>query len=161
VAAEDQLKRIDIRAPSPGFVHQLNVHTVGGVISPAEPVMLIVPTNDTLDLEAKVQPQDIDQLTIGQAATIRVHASNSRTTPELHGTVARISADVSRDQQSNAPYYTIRVAIPKEEIKLLDGQLKLLAGMQAEVFVEVNHRTPFQYMIKPLQEQFARAFREH
>jgi HlyD family secretion protein len=161
VAALDQLKRTDIRAPSPGYVHQLNVHTVGGVISPAEPVMLIVPTNDTLDLEAKVQPQDIDQLAIGQPANIRIHASNSRTTPELKGSVSRISADVSREQQTGAPYYTIRVAIPKEEAKRLDGHVKLMAGMQAEVFVEVNHRTPFEYLIKPLEEQFARAFREH
>jgi len=161
VAALDQLKRTDIRAPSPGYVHQLAVHTVGGVISPAEPVMLIVPTNDTLDLEAKVQPTDIDQLQIGQAATVRIHASNSRTTPELAGTVSRISADVSREQQTGAPYYTIRVAIPKEEIRRLEGHVKLMAGMQAEVFVEVNHRTPFQYLLKPLEEQFARAFREH
>ncbi|MBM6593349.1 HlyD family type I secretion periplasmic adaptor subunit [Microvirga pudoricolor] len=161
VAALDQLKRTDIRAPSPGYVHQLAVHTVGGVISPAEPVMMIVPTNDVLDLEAKVQPTDIDQIQVGQTANIRIHASNSRTTPELKGTVSRISADVSREQQTGATYYTIRVAIPKEEIKRLEGHVKLIAGMQAEVFVEVNHRTPFQYLMKPLEEQFARAFREH
>jgi HlyD family secretion protein len=161
VAALDQLKRTDIRAPSPGYVHQLNVHTVGGVISPAEPVMMIVPTNDTLDLEAKVQPTDIDQIQVGQHANIRIHASNSRSTPELSGTVSRISADVSREQQTGATYYTIRVAIPKDEVKRLEGHVKLIAGMQAEVFVEVNHRTPFQYLMKPLEEQFARAFREH
>ncbi|WP_112661653.1 HlyD family type I secretion periplasmic adaptor subunit [Microvirga flavescens] len=160
VAAEDQLKRTDIRAPSPGYVHQLNVHTVGGVISPAEPVMLIVPSNDVLDLEARVLPNEIDQLAIGQPAAIRVHASNARNTPELHGTVSRISADVSRDQQTGASFYTIRVAIPSEELKRL-GQLKLIAGMQAEVFVQVNERTPFQYLMKPVSEQFARAFREH
>ncbi|MGO4706935.1 HlyD family type I secretion periplasmic adaptor subunit [Microvirga sp. 2MCAF38] len=160
VAAEDQLKRTDIRAPSTGFVHQLNVHTVGGVISPAEPVMLIVPANDTLDLEARVQPNEIDQLAVGQPATIRVHASNARSTPELHGTLSRISADVTRDQQTGASFYTIRVAIPADELKRL-GQLKLIAGMQAEVFVEVNERTPFQYLMKPIHEQFARAFREH
>lgn len=163
IAAEDQLKRVDIRAPSPGYVHQLNVHTVGGVVSPAEPLMLIVPTNDVLELEAKVQPQDIDQLAPGQQASIRLHASNSRTTPELKGTVDRISADVTHDQQqpNSPPYYTIRVSIPKDEVKKLEGHLTLMAGMQAEVFVKVNERTPFQYLMKPLQEQFARAFREH
>ncbi|WP_201274119.1 HlyD family type I secretion periplasmic adaptor subunit [Microvirga brassicacearum] len=160
VAAEDQLKRTDIRSPSPGFVHQLNVHTVGGVISPAEPVMFIVPDNDTLDLEARVQPSDIDQVAIGQKATVRVHASHARSIPELHGAVSRISADVTNDQRTGASYYTIRVALPADEIKRL-GHLRLIAGMQAEVFVQVNERTPFEYLVKPLEEQIARAFREH
>ncbi|MGO4572166.1 HlyD family type I secretion periplasmic adaptor subunit [Microvirga sp. 2TAF3] len=160
VAAEDQLKRIDIRSPSAGFVHQLNVHTIGGVISPAEPVMLIVPTNDKLELEARVLPNEIDQLAIGQSATIRVHASNQRMIPELHGTVSRISADVSKDQQSGASFYTIRVDLPPTEIKRLEN-LRLIAGMQAEVFVEVNKRTPLEYFFKPMEEQIARAFREH
>lgn len=160
VAAEDQLKRIFIRAPADGFVHQLNVHTIGGVISPAEPVMHIVPTNDVLDLEARVLPHEIDQVKVGQKATVRVHATNQRTTPELHGTVTRISADVSRDQQTGATFYTIRVGLSQEEIQRL-GDLKLMAGMQAEVFVQVNERTPLQYFLKPFQEQVARAFREH
>jgi HlyD family secretion protein len=160
VAALDQLKRTDLRAPSDGYVHQLNVHTIGGVISPAEPVMLIVPTNDKLQLEARVLPNEIDQVKIGQAATVKVHASNARMMPDLHGQVSRISADVSRDQQTGMSYYTIRVDLPPEEIKRLEN-LHLIAGMQAEVFVEVNHRTPFEYFFKPMQEQIARAFREH
>jgi len=160
VAAEDQLKRIDIRSPSAGYVHQLNVHTIGGVISPAEPAMLIVPDNEELNLEARVMPQEIDQLAPGQHAVVRVHASNARTTPELNGTLTRISADVSHDEQTKISYYTIRVALPREEVHRL-GALRLVAGMQAEVFVQTDDRTPFQYMIKPLKEQFARAFREH
>jgi HlyD family secretion protein len=160
VAADDQLKRIDIRSPSDGFVHQLNVHTVGGVISPAEPIMMIVPIKDALDLEGKVSPQEIDQLVTGQKAKVRLHASNSRTTPELDGVLTRISADVSRDQQTGASYYTIRVTLPQNEVKRL-GELKLIAGMQAEVFVQTHESTPFRYFIKPLEEQFNRAFREH
>ena len=159
VAAEDQLKRIDIRAPSAGYVHQLAVHTVGGVISPAEPAMLIVPVNEALNLEAKVMPNDIDQLAIGQRATVRVHASNARTTPEINGTVTRISADVTKDQQTGYTYYTIRVALPPEELQRLGG-LRLVAGMQAEVYVQTHDRTPLQYLVKPLQDQIARAFRE-
>jgi HlyD family secretion protein len=160
VAAEDQLKRIDIRAPSDGYVHQLNVHTIGGVISPAEPVMNIVPVNDKLELEARVLPNEIDQVKLGQKATVRVHAANARNTPELHGKVSRISADVSKDQQTGMTYYTIRVELPPEEIKRLEN-VHLIAGMQAEVFVEVNERTPLEYFFKPMQEQIARAFREH
>lgn len=160
VAAEDQLKRIDIRSPSDGFVHQLSVHTIGGVISPAEPVMNIVPINDRLELEARVLPNEIDQVKIGQKATVRVHAANARNTPELHGKVSRISADVTKDQQTGMTFYTIRVDLPQDEIKKLKN-LQLIAGMQAEVFVEVNERTPLQYFFKPMQEQIARAFREH
>lgn len=160
VAAEDQLKRIDIRAPSDGYVHQLNVHTIGGVISPAEPVMLIVPTNDKLELEAKILPNDIDQVKLGQKSTVKVHASNARMMPDLHGTVSRISADVSRDQQTGMTFYTIRVELPQSEIKRLEN-LHLIAGMQAEVFVEVNERTPLEYFFKPMKDQIARAFREH
>jgi HlyD family secretion protein len=160
VAAEDQLKRIDIRAPSDGYVHQLNVHTIGGVISPAEPVMLIVPANDKLELEARVLPNEIDQVKLGQKSTVKVHASNARNLPDLHGKVSRISADVSRDQQTGMSFYTIRVELPPSEIKRLEN-LHLIAGMQAEVFVEVNERTPFEYFFKPMEEQIARAFREH
>jgi HlyD family secretion protein len=159
IAAEDQLKRIDIRAPSAGYVHQLAVHTVGGVITPAEPAMLIVPINEALNLEAKVMPNDIDQLAIGQRATVRVHASNARTTPEIFGTLTRISADVTKDPQMGYSYYTIRVAIPAEELRRLGG-LRLVAGMQAEVYVQTHDRTPFQYLIKPLEDQIARTFRE-
>src|SRR5215213_4032801 len=159
VAAEDQLKRIDIRAPSDGFVHQLAVHTVGGVISPAEPAMLIVPVDENLGLEARVMPHDIDQVALGHTATVRVSASNQRTTPEIFGTVTRISADVSKDQQTGLSYYTIRVGITPDELTRL-GNLRIVAGMQAEVFVQTNERTPLQYFIKPLKDQFARAFRE-
>jgi HlyD family secretion protein len=155
VAAEDQLKRVDLRAPSAGYVHQLAVHTVGGVISPAEPVLLIVPVDDTLNLEAKVMPQDIDQLSLGQHAIVRVHASNQRTTPELAGTVTRISADVTREQQTGLTYYTIRVALPIEEVRRL-GSVRLAPGMQAEVFVQTTERTPLQYFFKPLQDQITR-----
>jgi HlyD family secretion protein len=159
VAAEDQLKRVDIRAPSSGFVHQLAVHTIGGVLPATEPAMLIVPVGEALQLEARVLPQDVDQVAIGQEARVRVHAFNQRTTPELRGTVSRISADVSRDQQSGATYYTIRVAVPAEELAHL-GPVKLIAGMQAEVFVRTGDRTPLEFIAKPLKDQFERAFRE-
>jgi HlyD family secretion protein len=159
VAAQDQLKRIEIRSPVSGHVHQLNVHTVGGVISPAEPVMMIVPDSDALKLEARVMPQEIDQLAIGQKATVRVHSSNARTTPEVSGTVSRVSADVTHDERAGYSYYTITVDLPRSEIERL-GNLQLQAGMQAEVFVQTTDRTPLQYLIKPLKEQFDRAFRE-
>lgn len=159
VAAEDLLSRIDIRAPSSGFVHQLAVHTVGGVLPSTEPAMLIVPVEDALQVEARVMPQDIDQVAIGQPVRIRLHAFNQRTTPELQGRVARISADVSRDAQTGAAFFTIRIAVPPEELEPL-GVVKLIAGMQAEVFVRTGDRTPLEFIGRPLMDQFERAFRE-
>ena len=85
VAAQDQLQRIDIRAPQDGVVHQLAVHTVGGVIASGEQIMLIVPEADTLTIEVRVQPQDVDQLSVGQSAVVRLSAFNQQTTPELNG----------------------------------------------------------------------------
>ena len=111
MAAEDQLKRVDIRAPQDGVVHQLAVHTVGGVVSPGDPIMLIVPEADALAVEAKVSPQDIDQLQVGQPAGLRFSAFNQRTTPEINGTISRISADVSVDQRSGQSFYTIRIGV--------------------------------------------------
>lgn len=159
VAAEDQLRRVEIRAPSAGFVHQLAVHTVGGVITPAEPAMLIVPAEDSLQLEARINPPDIDQVVLGQSAHIKLHAFNQRTTPELIGTVSRISADTTRDQQTGATFYTIRVTVPADEYARLAPQ-RVTAGMQAEMFVQTEDRTPLQYIVKPLRDQIAKAFRE-
>src|SRR5712671_4364243 len=105
VAAEDQLKRIDIRAPQDGYVLQLSVHTVGGVINAGELIMQIVPQADDLSVEAKVPPQEIDQLHIGQPAGLRFSAFSQRTTPEVTGTVSRISAD----QRTGQNFYTVRV----------------------------------------------------
>jgi len=160
VAAEDQLKRVDVRAPIDGVVHQLAVHTVGGVIGPAEVAMLIVPDADALEVEAKIQPQDIDQLRLGQRATLRFSAFNQRTTPELNGNVVRVSADVSEDQKTGAHYYTVRIALPQSEIAR-PGNLHLVPGMPVESFVQTGSRTMMSYLIKPLSDQVTRAFREH
>jgi len=159
VAAEDQLKRIEIRAPSAGFVHQLAVHTIGGVITPAEPAMLIVPAEDSLQLESRINPHDIDQIALGRPAQVKLRAFNQRTTPELAGTVSRISADTSRDQQTGQTFYTIRVNIPAEEYARLAPQ-RVAAGMQADVLIQTEDRTPLQYIVKPLKDQIAKAFRE-
>ncbi len=118
VAAEDQLKRIDVRAPQSGTVHQLAVHTVGGVISPSEPIMLIVPNADRLVIDAKVAPQDIDQVKVGQIAHVRFSAFNQRTTPEVTAVVSRVSADLmvepTRGEGSGIPYYNARLTLTED-----------------------------------------------
>jgi HlyD family secretion protein len=159
VTAEDQLRRVDIRAPQDGMVLQSTVHTVGGVITAGDAIMMIVPQTDDLSVEAKVNPQDIDKLQIGQKTLLRLSAFNQRTTPELNGLVTRVSPDVTTDQRTGQSYYTIRVSMPPEEIARL-GDAKLIPGMPVEAFVQTGDRTMMSYLVKPLSDQLMRAFRE-
>jgi HlyD family secretion protein len=159
VTAEDQLKRVDIRAPQNGMVFQSNVHTVGGVITAGDAIMLIVPDADNLTVEAKVNPQDIDQVRPGQTALLRMSAFNQRTTPEIYGKVTRISADASTDQRTGQTYYTIRISMAPEEVAKL-GEVKLVPGMPVEAFVQTDERTMISYLVKPLHDQLMRMFRE-
>ena len=159
IAAEDQLRRVEIKAPASGYVHQLNVHTIGGVVGAGEPVMLIVPAGERLQLEARIMPQDMDQLTLGQMARIRMHAFNQRTTPEIEGTLSRLAADVARDPQSGNSWYNVRIAVSPEEIRKL-GNVQLIAGMHADVFIQTGDRTPLEFLLKPITDQFQKSFRE-
>ena len=159
VTAEDQLKRTDIRAPQDGMVLQSTVHTVGGVITAGDAIMMIVPQSDDLQVEAKVNPQDIDKLQIGQKTLLRLSAFNQRTTPELNGVVTRVSPDVTTDQRTGQSYYTIRVSMPPQEVARL-GDVRLIPGMPVEAFVQTGDRTMLSYLIKPLSDQLMRAFRE-
>jgi HlyD family secretion protein len=164
VAAEDKLSRIDIRAPQDGVVHQLNIHTIGGVIAPpsvaAEPIMVIVPEAENLIVEAKVRPQDVDKLHVRQLATLRFTSFNQRTTPELNGQLSMVSADVAVDhERPQQPYYTIRIELSEDEIARL-GTVKLIPGMPVEAFVKTDERTVLSYLIRPMHDQIARAFRD-
>jgi HlyD family secretion protein len=159
VAAEDQLRRVDLRAPISGIVHEFSVHTVGGVIAPGETAMLIVPDGDQLVIEVKASPADIDQIGPGQATMLRFPAFNQRTTPEVPGTVTRVAADLMRDAQSGLTYFLVRIKLDEEAVAKLGG-LKLLPGMPVEAYIETGQRTALSYLMKPLTDQFARAFRE-
>ena len=159
VAAEDQLKRIDLIAPQDGVVHQLAAHTVGGVLSAGEAAMLVVPDFERLAVEAKLAPQDIDQLHLGQRAILRFSAFNQRTTPEILGEVSMISADLTTDQRSGSSYYTVRIALAQDEVTRL-GAVRLLPGMPVESFIQTAPRSLMSYLTKPLADQVARAFRE-
>ena len=159
IAAEDQLDRIELRAPKDGTIHQLEVHTVGGVIQPGETLMLVVPAADELMVEARIAPQEIDRIRIGQEAMLRFSAFNQRTTPEILGKISRMSADISQDPNTGAPFYTVRVAVPETETARLGG-VRLVPGMPVDVFIETEERTVLSYLVKPLNDQFSRAFRE-
>ena len=159
VTAEDQLRRINIRAPQDGMVLQSSIHTVGGVIPAGDAIMLIVPQADNLSVEARVNPQDIDQLRIGQTTFLRLSAFNQRTTPELNGIVSRVSPDTTVDQRTGQSHYTIRISMPPEEIARL-GDVRLIPGMPVEAFVQTGTRTMLSYLMKPLHDHLMRAFRE-
>lgn len=165
-AAQDELRRVDIRAPQTGFVHQLAVHTVGGVVGRGETIMQIVPRADALVIEAKVAPQDVDQIVIGAPVHVRIMAGNRRTMPDLEGRVKHISADLTRDQQQQTAagpmqqaYYLVRITLVESELKRI-GDLQLVPGMPAETYIRTDYRTPLDYLVKPLTEQIARTFRE-
>jgi HlyD family secretion protein len=158
-AAVDQLNRIDIRAPQSGRVHELSVHTVGGVIAPGEQIMLIVPDADALAVDVKITPRDIDQVYVGQTATMRFAAFNQKTTPEIEGQVSVLSADITQEQRTGTSYYTARVSLKPEELAKL-GASKLVPGMPVDVFIKTQGRTALSYLIKPLQDQAERAFKE-
>jgi HlyD family secretion protein len=159
VTAEDQLKRTDIRAPQDGIVFQSTANTVGGVVTAGDPIMLIVPESDNLLVEVKVDPKDIDQVQFGQAVVLRFSSFNSRTTPELNGTVVRIAADTTTEQRTGQSYYLVRISMTADEIKRL-GDVKLTPGMPVEAFIQTGERTMLSYLIKPLHDQLMRSFRE-
>ena len=158
-AAQDQLDRIDIKAPRSGVVHELQVHTVGGVIQPAETLMTIIPSDDKLAVEVRIAPTDIDQVTIGQKATLRFSAFNQRTTPEFIGEIQQIAGDLTKEPQTGVSYYIARIAISEEHQDDVRA-LKLVPGMPVETFVETGSRTAISYLFKPFSDQISRAFRE-
>jgi HlyD family secretion protein len=158
-AAVDQLNRIDIRAPQSGRVHQMTVHTVGGVISPGEPIMMIVPDADALAVEVKIAPRDIEQVYVGQTASMRFAAFDQKTTPGIEGEVNMVSAETTQDQRTGTSYYTARVLLSPEQVAKM-GDAKLLPGMPVDVFIKTPGRTAFSYLIKPLRDQAERAFKE-
>jgi HlyD family secretion protein len=159
IAAEDQLRRVELRAPIDGIIHELSVHTVGGVVNPAEQLMLVVPSSDSLSVEVRVPSSDIDQLKIGRQGILRFTAFNQRTTPEVKGVVTRLSPDAVRDKDTGQFYYTARIAPDNGDLARLVDQ-KLVPGMPVEAFIETSPRTALSYLTKPLTDQFERAFRE-
>lgn len=160
VAAEDQLKRIEIRAPRDGKVLQLAAHTVGGVLNPGEPIMYIVPKDDRLIVEARISPREIDQVHRDQAAVVRFTSFNQRTTPSLDGTVSGISADLSRDQVTGENFFLVRISLSEEELQQLGRKRTIVPGMPADVHIRTQERTALSYLVKPLQDQLEKAFRE-
>jgi HlyD family secretion protein len=148
-----------VAAPIAGDVYQVAVHTIGGVIGAGETLMLIVPQADELVLQAEVPPKDIDDIAVGQLAQVRFPAFGARMTPNIAAEVTQVSADTSRFNDDLPPFYAVRLQIPAKELEKLKEH-KLKPGMPAEAFIQTGARSPLSYLLKPLSDQIAHAFRE-
>ncbi|MRX49111.1 HlyD family type I secretion periplasmic adaptor subunit [Paracoccus sp. S-4012] len=155
----EQIARLEIRAPVSGIVHQLQVTTPRSVIRPADPILFLVPQDRPLVIAAQIATIDIDEVRPGQPVRLRFSAFASRTTPEIEGVLERISADAVTDERTQMPYYRGEVSIPEAERAKL-GNLVLVPGMPVEVYVLTGERRPIDYLMQPLSNYFARAFRE-
>lgn len=158
-AIEDRLSRIVIRAPEDGMVLDMKVHTVGGVISPATPLLDIVPESSDLVVEARISTNDIDRVELGKLTDIRFTAFNTATTPIIEGTVVRISADRLTDEKNGDPYYLVRIKLTDDGVKKLEDR-RLQPGMPAEVLINAGSRTMLQYLLKPARNMFAKSMIE-
>ena len=159
LSRQEILSRLDIRAPRTGTVLNLSVFTERAVIRPAEPILFVVPTEAALVVEARVEPTSIDNVYPGQPARLRFSAFNQRTTPEIDGSVLRVSPDAIVDEQTQMSYYLATVDISDEGMQQLEG-LTLRAGMPVEAFLRTGDRTPLSFLMQPLTDYFARSMTE-
>lgn len=161
LAIEDRLSRTEIRAPVSGYVNELFVHTVGGVITPAAKIATIVPESAELKFEVRISPVDIDQVREGQQARVRLSAFNRNTTPEMKARVVMVSPASARDPATGQEHYVayVQLGATEDAMSQLRG-IKLVPGMPAEVFISTQERTAVSYLTKPFTDQMNRAFRE-
>jgi HlyD family secretion protein len=157
-SAADSFTRSVIRAPQSGTVDKIAYTTVGSAIPPAQPILQIVPDRDMLMVEARVRPQDIDQLRIGQEARVTFSGLDRQTTPDIAGKLTFVSADLSQDQHTGQSFYRIKVQL--DAAKMKTARIILKAGMPAEVFVQTGDRSMLSFLVKPLMDQLRHAFRE-
>lgn len=158
-AANDTLTRIEIKAPRDGYIVNSAYHTVGGVIDPARPIMEIVPSEDSMQIEARLDPRDIDSLKVGLPAEITLTPYSTRSVPPLDGKLVMLSADSITDQRTGASYYLGRVEVNASELEHLP-EVKMVPGMPAQVMIRTGERTALQYLVDPFRKSINRAFRE-
>lgn len=155
-----QLERLEIRSPVSGIVYGMQVFAERSVIQAAEPVMYVIPQDRPLIITSRVQPQDIDQVYLGQTVALRFSAFDQRRTPELFGSVTQVSADAFTDESTQASYYRAQIVLSEGELDRLPPEMSLLPGMPVEAFLATQERSPLDYLVKPLTDYFAKAFRE-
>ncbi len=158
-ATSEQLKRVEVRAPVSGIIHEMSAYTIGGVIAPGGPILQIIPQNEAMEIEANIEPQFIDELFPGQQTTVRFSAFNQRTTPELNGTIKTISPNSVVNEQTGISFYRVTIDLTEQELAQLNGQ-KIVSGMPVEAFIKTHERTALSYLVKPLLDQMKHALRE-
>jgi len=159
LVAKETLKRLDVRAPVAGIVYGMQVHALRSVVRPADPILYIIPQDQPLVVQARIETIHVDQVSVGQPASLRFSTFDLRTTPEIFGTVSKVSADVFTDEVTGEQFYTAELVPNIGEIERL-GQVELLPGMPVETFIKTGDRTPLNYLVKPFADYFNRAFRE-
>lgn len=158
-AARDVLTRLEVKAPVRGIVVKLHHNTRGGVVAAGKEILELLPADERLLVEAKVQPDDIDLVTKGLTAQLRLVALNQRTTPNVEGKVIYVSADSMEGKQPEDVYYLARIEIDQESLAKVKDT-KIAPGMPVEVYIQTGERTFFEYLMKPITDSFARAFKE-
>jgi len=160
-SVEDTLLRTNIVAPIDGTVVGLNLHTVGGVVSPGRDILKIIPQSSKLIVVAQVQISDVDKVKVGLMADIRFSAFNTRNTQVVEGRVVHVSADSFIDEKSGVPYYEAKIEVTKSgEVQLVDYGFELVSGMPAEVMIKTSDRTVLSYFVKPFTDMITRGFNE-
>ncbi|MFS2108782.1 HlyD family type I secretion periplasmic adaptor subunit [Sphingomonas sp. Sphisp140] len=164
-AARDQLERTAIRAPTTGAVVGLSVFTPGGVIAPGQKLMDIVPERASLVIQARIAPDDADDLHVGQRALVKFSGLHERTLPNLEGRLTRLSADSFTDEKSGQSYFTGEVIVPHDQLKLIQDvrgkDFALRPGMPVQILIPLRKRTALDYAFEPLLGSFWASFREH
>ena len=150
---------VRIQAPVSGVVHEMTVSTVGGVIAPGQEIMQIIPERDSLVIKAQVMPQDIDQVSVGQETNVVFSALKQSAAPELDGTVTFISADNLIDPITGFPYFEVEIDVADSELPKLKGQ-SLIPGMPADIFIQTQERSVFDYLVGPLKDTLKKTMRD-
>ena len=164
-AASDQLERLRIRAPVSGTIIGLSIFTVGGVISPGQTLMDIVPDKADLVVGARISVDDADDLRVGQQAEVKFLGLHERNMPTIFGKLTRLSADTLVDEKKGEVFYTAEVRVPADQMEILKkvrgSNFELRAGAPVAILVPLRKRTALQYLLEPLADTMWRAFREH
>ncbi len=159
-SAQDVLQRSLVNAPVSGTVVNLNTHSLGGVIPPGAPLMSIVPDNEPLIVKAMVLPTDIDDVSAGQAARVKLSAYTSRGMEALSATVETIAADLIQDETSGISFYTALLKVAPSELARLPEHVTLISGMPVETFITTEPRTLLAYLFEPFSGMMERGLSE-
>lgn len=159
LATDLQMQRTSIRSPINGIIHELSMHTIGGVIQPGQAIMQIIPVDGDLEIEVNADTRSVDEIRLDRQAIVRFPAFHQRTTPEIFGRVTQISPSSVVDEKTGAAFYRVRIAISAAEKAKLGNQ-ELIPGMPVEAVMPTADRTVLSYLMKPLADQMEHAMRE-